>query len=80
MRDPAGRAAFGIHRRRVWPLSRGADKRPTPAAQARTQVNPTMKIEKDRVVQFHYTVNERNAHEAGEEAFQEVLIEATGLR
>jgi FKBP-type peptidyl-prolyl cis-trans isomerase SlyD len=25
-----------------------------------------MKIEKDRVVRFHYTVNERTAHEAGE--------------
>ena len=25
-----------------------------------------MKIEKDRVVQFHYSVNERAAHEAGE--------------
>jgi FKBP-type peptidyl-prolyl cis-trans isomerase SlyD len=25
-----------------------------------------MKIEKDRVVRFHYTVNERSAHEAGE--------------
>ena len=29
-----------------------------------------MKIEKDRVVQFHYTVNERSAHEAGEEAIE----------
>ena len=29
-----------------------------------------MKIEKDRVVQFHYSVNERSAHEAGEEAIE----------
>src|SRR4249919_2772624 len=29
-----------------------------------------MKIEKDRVVRFHYTVNERAAHEAGETAIE----------
>ena len=29
-----------------------------------------MKIEKDRVVRFHYSVNERAAHEAGETAIE----------
>ena len=29
-----------------------------------------MKIEKDRVVRFHYTVNERSAHEAGDAAIE----------
>jgi FKBP-type peptidyl-prolyl cis-trans isomerase SlyD len=57
------RVVHGPHLGRTFFLRTSGDRRPRAMSQA--QVTP-MKIEKDRVVRFHYTVSESGAAAAGE--------------